>query len=332
MSLAIETEYQEDDRGPIAEIPLGRLRPGEGVRSGGLDEGHVAVLMETCEEWPPIVIWGKDCTVLDGAHRVRAAQRLGLATIAAVRFLGTHEEAFVESVRRNIDHGLPLTVADRRRAALRVMARHGEWSDRRIGSLCGLSGKTVARLRRDELTSGEGVVIGLDRRVGRDGKARPVRAVEIRNRIRKALEEHPGGSLRFIGAMVGASPETVRTVRARLAEEDRKAGGAAPLAGGDRTSPATVTPLPSAVSGPLSPPFPEDEDASLNDWTSDLALLGHEGGSDFARWFADSHIGEEWQRYVRNIPLGRVYEVVDEARRRASAWTAFARILESRAR
>ena len=181
MSVAIEPAWGPERTKPAAAIPLSMLRLGDGVRSGGLDQAHVAVLIETVDQWPPIVVWGQHCEVIDGAHRdgahrVEAARRVGLGSVRAIRFTGSPDEAFVEAVRRNVDHGLPLTASDRRRAALRILARHHEWSDRRIASLCGLSGKTVARLRSEEgLPTADRVVIGFERRIGRDGKARPVR-------------------------------------------------------------------------------------------------------------------------------------------------------------
>src|SRR5713101_731266 len=87
------------------DMPLASLRVGPGVRSGGLDEAHVALLMETDGQWPAIVVWGQDCWVLDGAHRLEAARRLGRERVATIRFVGTADEAFVESVHLNIDHG-----------------------------------------------------------------------------------------------------------------------------------------------------------------------------------------------------------------------------------
>jgi hypothetical protein len=286
--------------------------------------------METAEQWPPIVVWGDDCVVIDGAHRVEAARRLGHFTVRAVRFIGTRDEAFIESVRRNVKHGLPLSVGDRRRAALRVLARNPEWSDRRIASLCGLSGKTIARLRREGHGAGD-VVVPMERRVGRDGKLRPVRSKEIHDRIRRALEENPGGSLRFVAAIAGASPETVRTVRARMNVADQLS---------DRTVDflSPVTQLPEMHAGPMfdyletAEPAAEVSEGRSDTWLSDAALNTCGDGGGFARWFTETNVSDDWHRFVWTIPVGRVYEVVDEARRRAATWTAFASILESRIR
>jgi hypothetical protein len=68
------------------------------------------------------------------------------------------------------------------------------------------------------------------------------------------------------------------------------------------------------------------------DWLTDRALSACGDGRDFARWFASNEVTEEWHRFVWTVPLGRVYDVVDEARRRAATWTSFASLLESRTR
>ena len=304
-----------EDHGPawvgargILDLAIDAVTLGDSVRSNGLDQAHVERLVELRGDWPPIVVWGERNLVVDGAHRMAAARRLGYTRVGAVRFAGTADDAYLESVRRNIDHGLPLSLEDRRRAARRVLSRHPEWSDRRIASLCGLSGKTVARLRRDQPDAGDGspggVIIGIDRRVGKDGKARPVQAGEVRARIRRALDENPGGSLRSIAAAAGASPETVRSVRSRI----------------------------HALDGPL-PAGPVDQDEAgvmAAPWEGDRALASCGDAGRFARWFSATEVDEEWHDHVWTIPVGRIYEVVDEARARADRWSTFASLLESR--
>jgi ParB-like chromosome segregation protein Spo0J len=330
MSVAFDTRAVAS----IHLISLDSLGTHEGIRSGGLSEGHIALLMETADEWPPILVWEDENMVVDGAHRVEAARRLGLRSIAAAFFYGTREAAFVESIRRNVDHGLPLSVGDRRRSARRILSRHAEWSDRRIASVCGLSGKTVARMRHETLSlvqPSDGVVVGFDRRVGRDGKERPVRGAEVRDRIRQALEDNPTGSLRAIAALAGASPETVRSVKARLADEAPRRRMVEPAGVmsemyGHVTAPTTTIGRVPSTSGD------REVDLAPSKWLSDPALLACRQGSDFAQWFESNRVDEDWHRYVPGVPLGRVYEIVDEARRRAATWMTFASVLEGRTR
>ena len=324
MSLALEASVEFEIGGEVATLPIVALEFGEVARSGGLDESHVELLMESANSWPPIVVWGEDLLVIDGFHRVEAARRLGRRSITAIRFLGSPDEAFMESVRRNVNHGLPLTVGDRRRAARRVLTRNPEWSDRRIASLCGLSDKTVGRLRR-----AVGSIQAIDRRVGRDGKVRPVQAGQVRDRVRQALEQNPCGSLRAIAAVAGASPETVRSVRSNMqAQRGHSPGDGAPASSRRTNPPArSVLTLLEPARDETSAPDPEGLD-----WLTDPALSACGDGGDFARWFASNNVTEDWHGYVWTIPLGRVYDVVDEARRRAVAWNLFASLLESRTR
>ena len=96
--------------------------------------------------WPPIVVT-EDHVLVDGHHRVAAAEQLGLDRIAAVVFKGSRADAYIEAVRSNISHGMPLTLSERRRAGVQILAVHPTWSDRRIAGCCGLSAKTIKRLR-----------------------------------------------------------------------------------------------------------------------------------------------------------------------------------------
>jgi hypothetical protein len=237
----------------------------------------------------------------------------------------------MEAVRRNVQHGLPLTIDDRRRAVVRVLAKHAAWSDRRIGSLCGLSDKTVARLRRTRSAGdfqGDGALPGSVSRVGRDGKTRRVQTGEVRDRVLRALRENPNGSLRAIAAIAGASPETVRTVRATFACETS-----------DPCNVASLLPIcddrhPGAgfhVSATEEVTLQEDGHKGAA-WVPDVALLTCGDSGDFARWFSANNVDDGWHRYVLTVPLGRIYEVVDEARRRAASWASFASMLESRTR
>ena len=56
----------------------------------------MALLMETVDQWPPILVWGDEQQVIDGAHRVEAARRAGYSRVMAVRFVGSRDEAFIE--------------------------------------------------------------------------------------------------------------------------------------------------------------------------------------------------------------------------------------------
>jgi len=282
------------------EIPIGELTFGDSLRGEGVNQAHVTLLVEAAGQWPPVLVWGRNNLLLDGCHRVDAARRLGHTRVLATRYSGSAEDAYLESLRRNISHGLPLSLEDRRRAARRILTEHPDWSDRRIACLCALSDKAIGRVRRDER---EAVILGMGHRIGRDGRRRPVRPIDLTARIEQAIEQNPEGSLRAIAmAAGGASPETVRRVRAR---HQTQAGRVVEFAG-------------------------EEPARENRDWRNDTALAASEDTERFAQWFTSTDLGDEWHQYVWSIPISRLYEIADEARRRANRWMQFVSLLEGR--
>jgi hypothetical protein len=192
---------------------------------------------------------------------------------------------------------------ERRETAVGLLHSHPEWSDRRIAELCGVSPKTVAQLR-SELPGREGEEPEM--RVGRDGRARPVDAAARRALVVAALEERPDASLRAIARSVGVSPETVRSVRQLL---------------GRKAPPRpVVTPLVWRAAPPVET------------WQPDAAFTSREDSAATASFFERTDVCEsDLDRHVHAIPLSRVYEVADEARRRAAFWTRLAQSAEAKA-
>jgi AraC-like DNA-binding protein len=215
------------------------------------------------------------------------------------------------------DPGVP-ALGDRRDAARRLLVANPEHSDRGIAARCGLSPKTVARVREELVAQGR--VARTDRpvaRIGRDGRVRPVDAQAVRARIAEELERQPHASLRTIARAVGASPETVRSVRNAL------------------RSGATTTPDLRELNRPLAPvidlpPRPREEPFALG---NDRACTDRDGGREFVEWFDCTAVtADDVSEHLGTVPLSRVYEVADEARRRAERWLRFAEAVEGRAR
>lgn len=317
-------EGEGTDRDAGAPASVDQLQVRHNLRSGGLDEAHVAALAELEGDWPPLLVWAEHPNVvLDGAHRLAAAKRLGLAAVRVVAFHGSSDEAFVEAVRRNVIHGLPLSVNDRVRAGQQMLARHADWSDRRIAQACALSPHTVARLRSSvprtrpastqspasapvaaARSASSARVVDIESRLGRDGKCRPAQPGVIRERVVEALQANPSGSLREIAGVAKVSPETVRRIR-------RDLEGAPPPAVGTL---------------PRVPPAPAE------DWKADPAMASSPELADLLEWLERTEPGTELASFAASVPLSRVYELADEGRRRAAFWTAFATALEARAR
>ncbi|HET6954781.1 MAG TPA: ParB/RepB/Spo0J family partition protein [Acidimicrobiales bacterium] len=303
----------------VVVVAVAQLPAGSSFRADGLCVEQVERLVATGGIWPPILVGRADGVVIDGAHRVEAARRLGLGRLRAELFDGGPEAAFVEFVRRNVAQGLVLGLEERRRAALRVLGSHPQWSDRRVAELCGLSPKTVGRLRgavracpaEDDPQSDGGL------REGRDRRMRPVRRGSVRARVVEALRAQPDASLRAIAAVAGASPETVRLVRMNLAEApaplDADTGqlavGQVYVGGADEVSPAGEGPV---------------------EWRSDAALRSSAQGDGLLAWLEQTAVGEADLAWADAVPLSRAYVVADEARRRSDAWLRLARALEAR--
>ena len=102
----------------VVEIPIDELNLGPSMRDRGIDPAHVATLAEVPASWPPILVNRSDGSIVDGQHRVLAAKQLGLRRVLGVWFDGTPEEGYLEFVRRNVAHGLPLTLVERGRSAV----------------------------------------------------------------------------------------------------------------------------------------------------------------------------------------------------------------------
>jgi hypothetical protein len=208
---------------PTAVVPVDLLTPGESVRLTGIDEAHVNLLVEVEPQLPPILVHRETMRVIDGAHRLIAAKKLGHETIVVRFFDGSEDDAFITAVRLNVQHGLPLTLADRRAAAARVIEVHGEWSDRKIAGLVGLSPKTVGVVRRSSTEE----IPQSRARVGRDGK---LRRLPERSRTGAARTSgHAGGPVDGQSGD-GAAPRAaiedrpVRLATSRTALADRRPG------------------------------------------------------------------------------------------------------------
>lgn len=153
-------------------IALDRLKPADSPRLGGENLEHVRLLASAGTVWPPILVHRQTMRVIDGMHRLRAARLRGMGEIEAVYFDGDDDEAFLQAIEENIAHGLPLSLSDRKAAALRILKTHSDWSDRFIGQVVSLSPKTVGTIRRGASAD----IPASSTRVGRDGRHRRLRA------------------------------------------------------------------------------------------------------------------------------------------------------------
>jgi ParB-like chromosome segregation protein Spo0J len=315
----------------VVTVPVLSLRPADSPRLNGEDKAHIARLAEIETTLPPILVDRRSMRVIDGMHRLMAASLQGRETIDVTFFDGSEADVFLRAVQENVTHGLPLSQADRRAAAERIIASHPHMSDRAIGQAAGLATKTVAAIRK---RSTDGVPQS-NERVGRDGKVRPLDSAQRRMRAAELLTRQPGASLRDVARATGISPATVLDVRKRLERGDppapRKpdATKGAVASGNDAlglTSPAG----PRTASQSAAPP---DLGATVEKLLRDPSLRNNEQGKGMLRLLYVNALGAEQLPCVaRVVPPHCVAMIVQLARQYARMWQDLALELDGRAR
>lgn len=322
--------------GTVNRIPVGSLLAGDSPRLQGESLEHIQMLAATDSPLPPILVHRPTMQVVDGMHRLRAALLRGQQDID-VRYLdGTAEDAFVSAVQANIEHGLPLTLADREAAAGRIIASHPWRSDRWIAAVTGLAASTVSAIRR---RSGPDACQGRSR-VGKDGRARPLSSAEGRRIASEAISAHPDASIRKIARLAGISPATALDVRERMRRgEDpvppaQRRRGSAPGTLGAPGAPGTARRPPAGRGGNGTAPGASRDRASLlRRLRSDPSLRFSESGRGLLRWLGAWAGGPgNPQELVRAAPPHCACLVAELARSFAEEWLDLATELEQRVR
>jgi ParB-like chromosome segregation protein Spo0J len=322
----------EAETAPVVTVPILSLRPADSPRLNGEDKAHIARLAEVEEPLPPILVDRKTMRVIDGMHRLMAASSQGRECIDVVFFEGSEADAFLRAVRANISHGLPLSQADRRAAAERLIASHPHMSDRAIAHVAGLAAQTVASVRRSSADESARSAI----RVGRDGRLRPVDTTESRRRAAELLRSQPNATLRKVARVCGLSPATVLDVRRRL---DR---GESPVptktTGPTRTTGPTKTTSPAKTTAPTKTTGPERKLQELSVIVErllrDPSLRGNERGRGMLRLLQQHNaVGSRQLLDVAiALPPHCVTAVTQCARHYENMWHDFANALDERAR
>jgi ParB-like chromosome segregation protein Spo0J len=333
--------------GEIVAVPVMSLRPGESPRLNGEDRAHISRLAETEASLPPILVNRRTMRVIDGTHRLMAASLQGRETIDVVLFDGSDADVFLRAVQENVAHGLPLTQADRRAAAERIIVSHPHMADRAIGYSVGLAAKTVASIRKRSTESSS----QSNARVGRDGRVRPLDSSGGRRRAAELLSSHPEVSLRDVARAAGISPATVLDVRKRLERGESpvpgraavaaaatadggasangagSANGAAAASGGSAQGPRAVS-RPSTRSSAAS-----DLAATVEKLLRDPSLRNNERGKGMLRMLHVNAVGaNQLPDTAAIVPPHCVAIVVQLAHHNAKMWLDFARELDGRAR
>lgn len=112
-----------------------------------------AALMNTEVVFPPVTVFfdGTDRYLVDGYHRVHAAELLKLKTVTAEVINGTLREATLYTVSVNSKHGLRRSNEDKRRAVHTLLKDEewGKWSNMEIARKCNVSEAFVRTIKEE---------------------------------------------------------------------------------------------------------------------------------------------------------------------------------------
>ncbi|MEV5847799.1 ParB N-terminal domain-containing protein [Streptomyces sp. NPDC051985] len=310
-------ESRQKTLGPVTRVPVRVLSTEHTVRASGECTEHTRAISAVLAELPPIIVHRATMRVIDGLHRLRAAELREWESVAAHLVDGEEIDTLILAVQTNLSGIRPLSPTDRKAAAARIIALRPDWSDRAIGPITGLSAKTVREVRRAQSTAAPAAQT---ERVGRDGRVRPVNPAERRRRAAELIRQAPDTPLRQIAKAVGISPETARSVRNQLLE------GADPPTetGRENTVPAT----PAAPVPPTTPAVAlatPRQGTALQRLSADPSLRYSENGRTLLRMLkAHSMTEEQWTALIRGLPAHRRQLVAKAALECARGWSKVA--------
>lgn len=317
-------------------VRIEALLPADSPRLEGLNDVHVQRLAEIYASLPPILVHRATMRVIDGMHRLAAAASKGLTAVEVQYFDGPEEEAFLRSVTANIAHGLPLSVADRKAAAGRIIGSRPELSDRAIAACTGLDAKTVAAVRPRSSAEFPGSNV----RVGTDGRLHPLDRTAERIRAAELMTSRPDLPLRAIVKETGLSLGTAHDVRQRLLRGEEPVPRGRSSAPGPPGGPAATRPAAQAAGRP-----PEAHPAgavpasgrtrtsleTLRRLAGDPSLRHSESGRHFLRWLHTHFVVDDaWRQQIGTVPPHCTDAVAELAIQCSNAWKRFAEDLARR--
>lgn len=306
--------------GDYVHLPVETVLPADSPRLQGEDMEHIHALAEVGDGLPPILVQRTTMRVIDGMHRLKAALLRGERTIRATFYDGDDIESFVMAVQSNVQHGLPLSLSDRKAAAARIVASNPHWSDRAIAELAGLSSKTVGAIRSDSA----GAVPDVRHRIGRDGRVRPLSTVGGRRLASELITLYPNSSSREIARRAGISPSTVRDVRDRLRRGEDPVPVRRPPGKHTERQPAERR-LQDMIRSEVFVSL-ECRDEILSKLSRDPAIRLTDHGRAMLRWLRSEsrQVNQDWDILAAHVPDHCKCLVADLACSLADAWLELA--------
>lgn len=281
-------------------------------RLSGEQAQHTRRLAEIADVLPPIVVHRPTMRVIDGIHRMRAAQLRGEQTIKVQFFTGDDHAAFLLAVEANIAHGLPLALPERKAAAARLIVMFPDRSDRSIAASAGISDKTVARLRSSAERPRSNA------RTGVDGRRRPVDGADRRRRAAQLVARQPHAPVRQIAKDAEISVATALDVRRRVARREDPVPPGLHRVASAHGSPSRFRPVRRRRPA-------RDPHAVLQVLRADPALRSSDTGRGLLRWL-HSHAIQKGQcdELMKNLPPHCSALIADLAESYGEAWYALA--------
>lgn len=327
VSHSMKSRRDSCDERAVVRVPISSLLSADSPRLSGESMGHARALAASEATLPPIIVNRVTMRVVDGMHRLRAAILRGQDHIEVKFFDGDASDAFVLAVEANIAHGLPLSLADRRAAAARIISSHPQWSDRAIATTVGLAAKTVGAIRRCSTEESP----QLNSRVGRDGRVRPLNTAEGRRIASELMADRPDAPLREIASAAGISLGTARDVRERLRCGENPVLPRQRDGGQRRSQPKQNGSAGRCVGSAATQAPIRDRVLILDNLRRDPSLRFAEAGRVLLRLLHILNIGTgEWEQLIDNIPAHCMPMVSDAAHACADAWREFADQLDRR--
>ncbi|MFC9435377.1 ParB/RepB/Spo0J family partition protein [Nocardia sp. NPDC057030] len=303
----------------IVELPISELRPAAAPpRTVAENTAHTRALAESTTAPAPIVVRRATMQVVDGWHRLCAARLRGETTITAVFFDGGPEEAFVLAVKLNTAHGLPLSLAERKAAALRILVSYPDWSDRAIAAIAGVSPKTVSAIRRRSPV----YVPQATGRIARNG-VRHRFGPQGRQRAAELFAADPTASTRKVAVAAGISVTTAKDVRNRLLS------GKSPVPLRRSARPAAASAAENSDSTPIPLAQRMITAEMLHQLRKDPSLRFSETGRKLLRWLEfpfDDDV--KWDDVIGNVPSHCAPRIAELARRRSQDLHRLAQLLD----
>ncbi|MGH3433418.1 MAG: ParB N-terminal domain-containing protein [Thermocrispum sp.] len=326
-------DLQDFENLPARDVPVGALSGGLQLRQGGTTAAHVQLLIDAAgtAELPPILVQEDGFRIIDGLHRLEAAKLRGDHVIKARLLDCTDSEALVLAMEANSAHGLPLSKADRVSGATRVLTAHPDWSDRAIAGITGLSAKTIASLRNRSVDP----ALLAGKRLGRDGRRRPVTAGEGRRRAAEYILANPSAPLREVAREADVSLGTVHDVSSRLRRGDSpernglRAPANRPIMHPMHAGASPVALAPGSAATPLRRKTHTEGPVSWAEVAANVAkdptIRYTDSGKRFLRWMG-MHASDPdgWREFVNSVPVHWLSVLAPIADATAKEWTMFA--------